>query len=199
EFETFAQDTRSNNDEVFLPWYAGHFVHSKRYQWDTSGYAKIVAATMQTSITSLGASLSTRQHRKTLPPIARQLQRSEALAQFYHAHIAAACNNMYVSQTLLPFLWRSGDFGGRGFSVFLTRLPLSVLHEKLDRIAEAFPERKTFQEFRAPEWMVEAEWDALESAETIITPHAMLATLFPQKTKKLSWRSPLVTQNIDQR
>jgi glycosyltransferase involved in cell wall biosynthesis len=72
----------------------------------------------------------------------------------------------------------------------MTRLPLRILHKKLDDLEARFPERRTFQEFRAPDWMVEAEAEALERAESIITPHVLLAELFPGKSQQLEWKLP---------
>jgi hypothetical protein len=99
-------------------------------------------------------------------------------------------SHLYVAQSLLPFLWRRADLGGRSFSVLMTRLPLSALHHQLDALASRYPDRKTFLEFRAPSWMVEEEAEALERADQIITPHAFLAKLFPRKTVRLKWNTP---------
>jgi hypothetical protein len=76
----------------------------------------------------------------------------------------------------------------------MTRLPLAILHRKLEELALAFPDRKTFREFRAPAWMVEAETEALEHAESVVTPHLMLASLFPTKTRLLQWQLPPARQ-----
>src|SRR5258708_14546103 len=126
------------------------------------------------------------------PPIAGQIARSQRLADYYGERLSISSTHLYVAQSLLPFLWQRGDLGGRAFSVFMTRLPLHILHKKLDDLAARFPERRTFQEFRAPDWMVEAEAEALEQAESIITPHALLAGLFPGKAQKLTWKMPTV-------
>jgi glycosyltransferase involved in cell wall biosynthesis len=72
----------------------------------------------------------------------------------------------------------------------MTRPPLRNLHQQLDKLATQFPERKTFQEFRASAWMAEAEAEALEQADQIITPHFQLASLFAQKSKLLDWKLP---------
>jgi hypothetical protein len=136
------------------------------------------------------SSIKSRFARDSEAIIARQIPRSEMLAHYYGDRLSIDVSYTHVAQSLLPFLWRRGDLGGRGFSVFMTRLPLAVLHQKLDNLAIEFPERKTFQEFRAPAWMVEAEAAALEHAELIVTPHATLATLFPLKTRRLEWMLP---------
>src|SRR5260221_12232769 len=76
----------------------------------------------------------------------------------------------------------------------MTRLPLYALHKKLDDLVLKFPERKSFQEFRAPAWMLDAEAEALEQADRIVTPHSALASLFPQKSVFLQWRLPEVNR-----
>jgi hypothetical protein len=55
-----------------------------------------------------------------------------------------------VAQSLLPHLWRDGALGGRTFDVLMTRLPLRVLHARLDEAWMRKPDRKSLCEFRAP-------------------------------------------------
>ena len=186
EFEAFAAQTHTASDELFLPLYSSLW-KQPRYRWTSNGFSRVVAANFQTMLASFqtrfGAS-------RKLPPIARQIQRSQNLAQYYSERLSISASNLYVAQSLLPFLWRRGDLGGRSFSVLMTRLPLHVLHDKLDELALQSPERKTFQEFRAPAWMLKAEAEALEQADRIVTPHSALANLFPLKTTWLEWKLP---------
>src|SRR6516162_9497943 len=76
----------------------------------------------------------------------------------------------------------------------MTRLPLQALHQQLDDLGARFPDRKTFREFRAPDWMVAVENEALEHAGQIITPHSALASRFPLKTTWLPWKFPQTRQ-----
>ncbi len=188
EFEEFAQQTRWDADELFLPMHP-NFLARQRYSWNCDGYSRIVTATLPTVLSSAKARLG---GVRNLPPIAAQLERSQKLAEYYGKRLSLKTSHLYVAQSLLPFLWRRGDLGGREFRVFMTRMPLRVLHRKLDDLAARFPERKTFQEFRAPAWMVEAEAEALEHGESIITPHSFLAGMFPRKTTRLAWKLPKV-------
>jgi hypothetical protein len=48
----------------------------------------------------------------------------------------------------------------------------------------------TLHDFRAEQWLVEAEEEALANAEEIVTPHALLASLFPAKAVSLDWTRP---------
>lgn len=187
EFEEFAQQEKSlqDEDELFLP-FRSRLAPVARYQGDTTGYRRVVSANFTSAISSIKA----RWLPDGKPPIAHQVLRSEALAEFYGERLPVDVSHLYVAQTVLPFLWRRGDLGGRNFSVLMTRLPLAVLHPQLDQLSAAFPDRKTFQEFRAPQWMVEAEAEALEHAAEIVTAHSLLAALFPSKTRLLQWKLP---------
>jgi len=186
EFEEFAARERVFGDELYLPFHSS-LRQPARYQWAAGGYAKVTAANLPTALASVKARFGLEGN---LPPIAAQVQRSQALADYYSRHLSPGISYLFVAQSLLPFLGRSGDLGGRGYSVLMTRLPMHLLHRKLDDLAARFPDRRTFAEFRAPGWMVEAETEALERAESIITPHALLAGLFPRKTRQLDWKLP---------
>ena len=175
-----------DTDDLFLP-YHSNIKALARYKWNSKGYRQAIAANTQT----LFAAVKARFHlNRTTPPVAEQVTRSEGLADYYGERIAFDTSHLYVAQSLLPFLWRRGDLGGRTFSVFMTRLPLQALHQRLDELAAQFPERRTFQEFRAASWMEKAEADALAQADQIITPHAQLASFFPLKSKLLDWKLP---------
>jgi VanW like protein len=190
EFDEFAARMKLDGDELFLPFHSG-WAQPQRYQWDANGYARTVAPNALTLLAAMKTKIGPA---RQSPPIAGQVARSQRLADYYGERLSVATTHLYLAQTLLPFLWQRGDLGGRGFSVFMTRLPLHILHKKLDALAARFPERKTFQEFRAPDWMVDAEAEALEQAESIITPHALLAGLFPGKSQQLDWKLPTVTR-----
>lgn len=190
EFDRFVQQSKSGDDELYLPFYS-RFVKQQRHGWTTDGFARVVAANLLTSSSALRLRLGLSNGH---PPILEQIQRSHALAAYYGERLSISSTHLYVAQSLLPALWRRGDLGGRSFSVLMTRLPLHVLHKKLDELVARYPERKTFSEFRAPKWMVEAEAEALERADSIITPHALLADLYPHKTKKLGWHLPVRQQ-----
>jgi hypothetical protein len=101
---------------------------------------------------------------------------------------------LHVAQSLLPLLWRSGSLSGRRFSVLMTRLPLHVLHARLEVLAAIFPERHRLRESRAPTWMAEAETEALQHAEHLITPHSLIARFAPAKTIKLPWKFPRLAE-----
>lgn len=185
EFEKYVSAEKSQKDDLFLPFHSS-FAKADRYKWNPSGYQNVISANVGTALSSI----KTRFARDSKPVIAQQIPRSEMLGRYYGGRLSIDVSYVHVAQTLLPFLWRRGDLGGRGFSVLMTRMPLALLHKRLDYLANAFPDRTTLQEFRAPSWMVEAEAEALEQAEFIVTPHAMLAKQFPSKTRRLAWILP---------
>jgi hypothetical protein len=186
EFEEYATQVRSSTDRLFLP-YHSKFKKIGRYNWNTAGYEGTIAANAQTFL----AAAKIRLHlNNKMPPVAAQVERSKALAEYYGPRISLETSRLYVAQSLLPSLWRRGDLGGRTFTVFMTRLPLQALHQRLDALAVQYPERKTFQEYRAPDWMLKAEAEALKQADQIVTPHSVLAGFYPLKTTLLEWKLP---------
>lgn len=192
EFNEFTNQVKADKDDLFIPWHSTRLHYFPRYNWDAGEHSKIIAANATTILSSVKARFGQSEH---VPAIAVQMSRSQELAKYYGERLSPSVANLYVAQTLLPFLWRSGDLGGRRFSVFLTRWPMYLLHQRLDSLATRFPQRATFREFRAPEWMVEAEAEALEHAETVITPHAFIADLIPHKVQSLDWKMPKAIQH----
>jgi hypothetical protein len=77
----------------------------------------------------------------------------------------------------------------------MTALPLARLHERLDAAFALHPESKTLSDFRAPEWLVRAESEALQQARRIITPHSEIASLYREKTMLLDWARPARAKN----
>jgi hypothetical protein len=121
-----------------------------------------------------------------------QLRDTERLAGALSGALSPDTTRVVVAQSLLPFLWRAGHLGGREFDVLMTRLPLSVLHQRLDAAWQLHPERSTLGEFRAPPDLVEAEAEALSAATHLITPHTGIAQLFPGRAVPLDWHLPAV-------
>jgi len=72
----------------------------------------------------------------------------------------------------------------------MTALPLVRLHERLDAAFALRPESKTLGDFRADEWLVRAETEALECAQRIITPHSEIAALYAEKVMLFDWAMP---------
>jgi hypothetical protein len=100
--------------------------------------------------------------------------------------------HLVIQQNLLPFLWNNGDLGGRTYDVLMTALPMRKLQERLDYARKLHPESTTLGDFRADEWLVEAETKALHHARKIITPHSEISSLFPEKSILLDWKMPKI-------
>lgn len=125
-----------------------------------------------------------------------QLAGAETLAQSLARLLDSDVSDVCVAQSLLPWLWRAGHLGGRGFRVLMTRLPMLALQRRLDAAASARPERTSLADFRAPDWLVEAEAEALDAAEIIITPHDEIARMFPAKALRLDWLAPAAPSGL---
>jgi len=160
----------------------------RRYAWETEGFAKVVSAPLAT----LARSLASRRVAEGPARRAAELHGAVRLARRLSRALTADVAEVCVAQSLLPFLWRDGHLGGRKFTVLLSRLPLHLLHARLDAIAAAHPDRPTLADFRAPDWMIAAEREALAHADRIVTPHAELADLFAAKALRLDWQRPAV-------
>jgi hypothetical protein len=122
--------------------------------------------------------------------LSAQLDDTVRLAKAYRSKLPFDCEQVYASQSLLPFLWRSRALDARNFSVLMTRLPLHLLHDRLDSEFKKHPSRSTLAEFRAPAWLVEAEAEALAAADRIVTPHRELQSVFGERATVLDWSLP---------
>jgi len=183
EFQEFVAGVKTENDVLYLPFHSRIWTNP-RYAWQQNGFQEIHAASLPTALSVVQERLGMH---KRIAPIEVQLRRSKELASFYAARLSFLADRLYVAQSLLPELWKNGDLGGRSFSVLLSRFPMALLHQKLDALVAKYPDRKSFSEFRAPEWMVQAESEALAEAGSIITPHSALARLYPDKAIRLKW------------
>ena len=112
------------------------------------------------------------------------------LARAFARRLDPATTDLIVQQGLITELFRSGDLGGRLYSVLADRLPIRIVQERLDRLAAAHPDSPTAADFRASEQAADLEWRALVRAQRILTPHAEIAALFPEKAELLSWAHP---------
>lgn len=186
EFQCYLASVRSPHDVLGLP-LDGVRWNQGRYLWETEGYAQISMATWQTLLRSLAAR---RLKAYGAERLQAQLSGAERLADTLTRSLSADVTRVCVAQSLLPFVWCRGELGGRRFEVLMTGLPLHTLHARLDEAYAAHPERKTLSEFRAPDWIVEAEREALAAAEQIVTSHAAVAALFPGRATLLDWTLP---------
>ncbi len=180
EFAAYVARQRRQGDVLALP------MTGARYAWPRDGFASVLSAPLVT----LRRSLESR--RLADQGAARQralLKHAERLALALARRLPPEAAELVVAQSLLPFLWRNGDLGGRRVTVLMSRLPMDLLQGRLDAAAARHPDSPTLGDFRAPADLVEAEREALDYAERIVTPHAEIAALFG-KARLLPWQMP---------
>ena len=185
EFRTYVEQRRAQGDRLGIP-LDGYRWNKPRYAWPTDGFERPVTAT----ITSLLHGVYARHATANGQRIPAQLRRCEALAHRLARALTPDVTEVCVAQSLLPFLWRMGVLGGRRVTVLMTRMPMQQLQARLDRAAQAHPDRVTLADFRAPADLVAAEAAALAAAERIVTPYALVASQFPGKAELLDWHMP---------
>lgn len=186
EFDEYIQKTKNEKDYLFLPLDGKRF-RKANYAWTLEGFAK----TRQSFLVAFERSYKSR--KLATQGAARQtnlLAMSEKLAMAYAKDLKYDQTHIVVSQNLLPFLWRTGILGGRTFDVLMTTLPMKTLQERLDFAASLQPESKTLSDFRADAKLIEAEFEALENAERIVTAHTEIAALFGERATLLDWKMP---------
>jgi len=186
EFITYVRSKRDTRNSLYIP-FNGTRWGVNRYRCDTSGFDKVTTATYSAlrnsvALRRLGAQGAERR--------LAELHAAEAIARRYARELKPDSDTLCVAQSLLPFLWRNGDLGGRRFRVLMTSLPMVVLQERLDHAVRMFPRRATLFDFRAPKDLVELETEALAAADAIITPHEEIAAMFPDRIQMLEWQSP---------
>ena len=188
EFDEYIQSKRTDKDLLFLPLDGKRFNRSN-YAWTTGGFADFNQSAIVTAIRSI------KSRRLVAQGAERQknlLATYEQLAANYAKKLSFDVLHVVVQQNLLPYLWRSGQLGGRTFDVLMTAMPMTELQRRLDHAFELHGESATLGDFRADQKLLDAEFEALKNARRIITPHTAIAELFPDKAELLSWKLPTV-------
>jgi len=189
ESRDYVSRTREADDVLGIPLDGARW-RVARYGYDTRGFAKVITA----PLAAAGRTLALRRLKQQGPARrAAELRAAARLARRLSRALTPDVTEVCVAQSLLPFLWREGHLGGRRVTVLLTRLPMHLLQARLDAVATAHPDRASLADFRAPDWLVEAEREALAQAERIVTPHAELADLFAERAVRLEWERPKLT------
>lgn len=186
EWETFLKTEKGQARELFLP-LDGRRWGKANYQWDRTAHTTSRTFTWLT----LQRAWATRRLRKEGASRQRTLLHwDERLATAYGHALQAQHSHLVIAQSLLPFLWKEGWLGGRTFDVLMSRLPLQILHERLDQAAKLHPESGTCADFRAQEPLAQAEREALSAASRWITPHTEIAKLAGPKACLIPWHLP---------
>lgn len=186
EFDEYIQKNKTARDCLFIPLDGKRFRKSN-YAWTTGGFAK----SKQSFPVAFERSYKSR--RLAMQGSARQLNllaMSEKLAASYAESLKYDQTHLVIQQNLLPFLWRGGTLGGRTFDVLMTALPMKNLQERLDFAASLHPASATLDDFRGDKNLIEAETEALQNAERIVTSHTEIAALFSERATMLEWKIP---------
>jgi len=186
EFNQWCASQSQSGDQWLLPLDPRRW-RKANYAWTPPDHARKTFATLPTLLRSW------RSRRLPGQGAARQtsLLHSEAkLAEYYHQRVDPCARHLVISQNLLPHLWKLGTLGGRTYEVLLHRLPLTELHEELDRAARAHPSSKTLSDFRADPILVQAESEAIRGASGFVTPHRDLARRLGKPTTLIDWNPP---------
>jgi len=157
------------------------------YAWHDSGWRSVQDAALDSLLRAWQS------RRLAAQGAARQralLGFERRLALALSARAPWRCSRAVVAQNLLPHLQEQGWLGGRDVTVLLTRWPMRLLHEHLDEAAARHPTSPTLADFRADSSLADAEWAALEQAGSLVTCHARLAEIWPEKTTLLPWKIP---------
>jgi hypothetical protein len=181
EFDSYLQRVRTVNDTLMTP-----ISGRAAYAWTSEGFGGKRYARLATYRRAF------RSRRLADQGAARQaarLRSFEELAAAFGAQLAPDVTHVVVTLDLLPFLWRGGHLGGRTFDVLMTRFPMAELQRRLDRACERHPERKLLGDFRAPEYLVQSELEALVAARSLITPHRAIAA-GDRRRLLLEWEMP---------
>jgi hypothetical protein len=187
EFDRYLGEHFLPGDTVFTPLDGKRFGR-EHYAWTIPASAKTKLATL----TTLFRSWKLRRLPKQGTILQHSLlESSKKLSHVFAKKLSYKTQHLVISQTLLPFLHQDFDTAGRSYDVFMTRLPLFMLQQKLNEAFLLHPRSKTLNDFRAPFDIVQAERDALANARKIITTHPGIAALYPGKAILLEWKKPL--------
>ena len=185
EFRDHVASERRPVDWLGSP-YGANAGQVERYSWSADGFERTFGAPVQ----ALSRSLAVRRAAEGAARRRVELASGQAIAERLARRLTQDVTAVTVAQSYLPFLWLGGHLGGRRVSVLMTRLPSALLQQRLGAAFAEHPDRRTLADFRAPDWLVEAETEALASAARIVTPHAEIAALFGPRAVHLPWRAP---------
>ncbi|MDB5431451.1 MAG: hypothetical protein JWP35_2567 [Caulobacter sp.] len=190
ELRRWASETVGAEDVLGLPLDGARW-KLDRYRWETAGFRRAADAAPAALIRAAQVRrLASRGPERRAAEIAG----AEAIAKSLSRLLTHDVTDVVVAQSLLPSLWRDGWLGGRRFTVLMTRPPMGHLQGVLDAAFVRDMARASLADFRAPAALIEAEAAGLAAADRLVTAHAEVARLFPDKTLLLDWAMPTVSQ-----
>lgn len=112
----------------------------------------------------------------------------QALARRLARRLGPSDTSVVVGQGMLPYLWRSGELGGRRFDVLMNALPMHEIQRRLDLACARHPESLTLRDFRADASIIAAEREALAHADHWISAHQEVLALAGARGVALDWQ-----------
>jgi hypothetical protein len=191
EFDKYIIDTSKKDDFYIVPLKKNLLIKTNRYAWKSLNKASSKAIFFSGIYRALRLRLFS-SNKNNVFELSLKLDRYISINA--SKHIPIESTHLVVSQTLLPFLYESGALGGRTYDVLMTRLPIELLHEKLNAAFIKHPNSKTLNDYRAPNEIIALENKALTQARKIITPHNEIGEIFKHKAEKLEWYYPKNTK-----
>jgi len=187
EFRGLVAARRRPGDVLAIP-LDGDRWGKPNYGWATAGFSRVVTATGA----AIRRGLLSRRHSGTPGRrVEERLRGAEKAAARLARALTPDVTEVVASQSLLPYFWQAGHLGERRVSVLMTHLPIGELHARLDAAARRDPSDTSLTDYRAPDWLVDAEAAALAEAAEIVTPHAEIAALFGDRATLLAWQKPM--------
>jgi len=186
EFQKYVDSLARFDDVLGVP-INGAWLRLRRYAWSMAECNNVRSASIagvMRAVSVRGAASSGSARRAT------EIAGSGRIANSLARLLTPGIEIVTVAQSYLPYLHRGGALGGREVSVLMSRLPMSVLHARLDKAFADHPDRASLADFRAPAWLMALETEALAGAAHIVTPHAEIAAMFPDRAVLLPWRRP---------
>jgi hypothetical protein len=190
EFDHYIQSQASESNQFIVPLPQNRLIKTTRYSWTGMCATNTKAVFLQGLYRALKLRLAPKNKNNIFE---LGLALDQKIARAAAALLPIDATHLVISQNLLPYIFATGALGGRTFDVFMTRLPLEKLHERLDYAHNLHPESTTLHDFRAPSGLVAMEREALTRARKLISPHAEIAQLYPSKVVSLSWAVPKAT------
>lgn len=181
EFDNYITEIKTEKDLFILPLKENLLIKTGRYNWKSTHKNQI----KYTTIAGIKRALKLRLIKGN--PFELSLKFDREIAHSAAKLIPVECTHVVISQNLLPFIYETGALGGRTFDVLMTRLPLEMIHRRLDWAHSIHTQSLTLNDFRAQETLIKQEQNALLNASKIITAHSEIASLFPNKKLKLNW------------
>jgi glycosyltransferase involved in cell wall biosynthesis len=129
--------------------------------------------------------------------------RFNLIARHFAKKLDFSDTHLVIPQPLLVWFYLNGELAGREYDVLMSAMPMSEIEAELDRAMSRYgyhingghystPDGNavTLGDYRAPEFLVEAERKALAGATKLVSPHAKILEWAGEKGEPLDWILP---------